>query len=208
MKGVERLIVGGHDDDAVGAAQLLDLRSQLLRDGKRVLGRIGPASLLAVAAVLCGGLACGPADPAQELRAARGQHRVELLNWVVADSGVEGAREAILDLRVRDRGSGLALPCLTVEAVLSGTDRTTETGRETLELNLKGLAEAGRTRLAIYDVQGRLVRVLTERTLASGMHEAPWDGRDGFGTSVSSGVYLVRLERGPFAETRKLLRLR
>jgi hypothetical protein len=70
------------------------------------------------------------------------------------------------------------------------------------------LAERGPARLAVYDVQGRLVRVLTSGALPAGRHEALWDGRNSHGTSVSSGVYFVRLEVGAFEDTKKVLRLK
>jgi len=48
-------------------------------------------------------------------------------------------------------------------------------------------------RLDVYDVAGRLVRVLGEGRIASGWHDVRWDGRDGRGAPASSGVYLYRL---------------
>jgi hypothetical protein len=54
---------------------------------------------------------------------------------------------------------------------------------------------AGAARLAVYDVSGRLVRVLVESDrVGPGAHVAPWDGRDKEGRPVVSGVYYCRLE--------------
>jgi hypothetical protein len=58
------------------------------------------------------------------------------------------------------------------------------------------LPVAGQARLAIYDVAGRLVRVLVEGERAAGSHEAVWDGRDTSGRSAPSGSYLARLVAG------------
>ncbi|HPU86411.1 MAG TPA: FlgD immunoglobulin-like domain containing protein, partial [Candidatus Latescibacteria bacterium] len=61
------------------------------------------------------------------------------------------------------------------------------------------LTEAGHVTLAVYDVNGRLVRTLVgptasaAQTFPSGPHEVVWDGRDSNGREVASGVYLVRL---------------
>jgi YVTN family beta-propeller protein len=47
--------------------------------------------------------------------------------------------------------------------------------------------------LAVYDLQGRRVRTLSHERRPEGVHTVTWDGRDGAGRAVSSGVYLVRL---------------
>ena len=51
----------------------------------------------------------------------------------------------------------------------------------------------------IYDLAGRLVRVLADQSLPAGRHEYVWDGIDQHGRQVASGVYLyaLRPESGP-----------
>ncbi len=56
------------------------------------------------------------------------------------------------------------------------------------------LARDGRVRLEVYDLQGRLVRRLLDARLASGRHDAVWDGCDRGGRSAASGTYLLRLQ--------------
>jgi hypothetical protein len=63
------------------------------------------------------------------------------------------------------------------------------------------LPAAGNARLAIYDLAGRLVRVLVEGERPAGSHEAVWDGRDASGRAVPSGSYLARLVAGGKVET-------
>ena len=46
----------------------------------------------------------------------------------------------------------------------------------------------------LYDVTGRLVRELVNDVLEAGPATVRWDGRDGRGAAVASGVYYVRLE--------------
>jgi choice-of-anchor B domain-containing protein len=60
-------------------------------------------------------------------------------------------------------------------------------------------------RLAVYSIEGRLVRTLVREPLGSGRHERVWDGRDERGTDVASGVYLLRLEAGKDAAARKIV---
>jgi hypothetical protein len=53
---------------------------------------------------------------------------------------------------------------------------------------------AGRAGIRIYGVDGRLVRAFALGTLSAGRHRVRWDGRDGAGREVGSGVYFYRLE--------------
>jgi hypothetical protein len=67
---------------------------------------------------------------------------------------------------------------------------------------------AGQTTVAVYDVAGRLVRTLTSRSYPAGMQRVTWDGRDGNGASVSTGVYFVRSVAGTETNTQKILVVR
>lgn len=55
------------------------------------------------------------------------------------------------------------------------------------------LPEAGRARVDIFDVRGRLVRTLVDEELPAGIHQRTWSGLDDSGRRVASGVYLIRL---------------
>ena len=48
-------------------------------------------------------------------------------------------------------------------------------------------------RVSIYDVTGRLVKILADGQLAGGPHVRIWQGRDATGRQVPSGAYYVRL---------------
>jgi hypothetical protein len=67
------------------------------------------------------------------------------------------------------------------------------------------LAEAGRVSLRIYDLQGRVVRVLVDDRQSRQRHTVGWDGRDAAGREVASGVYFYRLETGAGIETRRMV---
>lgn len=55
------------------------------------------------------------------------------------------------------------------------------------------LARSETVVLEILRADGRRIRVLYSGELPAGRHEFPWDGRDGRGASLASGVYLVRI---------------
>ncbi|MCP4548545.1 MAG: T9SS type A sorting domain-containing protein [bacterium] len=58
-----------------------------------------------------------------------------------------------------------------------------------------GLDAEGPLQLAIYDIQGRLVRILEDRERhPAGFHSVEWHGRDRMGREVPGGVYLIRLQ--------------
>lgn len=50
--------------------------------------------------------------------------------------------------------------------------------------------------LRVYDLQGRLVRVLMEESVAGRRHSVVWNGRDDRGTAAPSGLYVYRLVAG------------
>ena len=56
------------------------------------------------------------------------------------------------------------------------------------------LPQPGPVRILIYDVAGRLVRILVDGLRDAGRRSVQWNGRDNRGTPVASGVYFVRLE--------------
>jgi len=65
------------------------------------------------------------------------------------------------------------------------------------------LPRAGRVRLAVYDIAGRLVRVLIDEVLPAASHTAEWRGLDGHGRPVASGSYFMRLTSGDYGAVRK-----
>jgi hypothetical protein len=64
-------------------------------------------------------------------------------------------------------------------------------------------------RMAIYDVAGRLVKVLVDETAkSSGRHETYWDGRLSNGNPAATGVYFCRLVVGDQKVSKKLVLVR
>ncbi|MFN2371654.1 MAG: FlgD immunoglobulin-like domain containing protein, partial [Candidatus Krumholzibacteriia bacterium] len=62
--------------------------------------------------------------------------------------------------------------------------------------------------LAVYDVQGRLVRRLAVGTVTAGEHTVVWDGSDDGGRRVGSGVYFARLASGGQVVQHKMVMLK
>jgi|GEM_PF-1843264 hypothetical protein len=57
----------------------------------------------------------------------------------------------------------------------------------------------------IIDVKGIPIRRLFDGHANSGLHRLHWDGRDGNGESVPSGIYLIRLQRPTYLITEQIL---
>ncbi len=67
------------------------------------------------------------------------------------------------------------------------------------------LAGSGRVRIAIFSIDGRLVKTLVDESFAAGRHERVWDGKDGGGRTVASGTYLYIMEAPGIRQTRRML---
>jgi hypothetical protein len=70
------------------------------------------------------------------------------------------------------------------------------------------LPRAGEARVEVFNALGVRVRTLTRGTRTAGQHTVTWDGRDGSGHKVASGVYLVRLAFGGASIERSLSLIR
>jgi len=67
------------------------------------------------------------------------------------------------------------------------------------------LPVSGSVHLAVYNVQGRLIRILMDGPELSGRKTVFWDGRDTEGREVSSGLYIYRLDTDTSMEMRKMI---
>lgn len=70
------------------------------------------------------------------------------------------------------------------------------------------VGRVGPVQMRLYDPAGRVVRTLVHELLASGRHDARWDGRDQEGRPCPSGVYLCRLDAGRDRVTLPIVLLR
>jgi len=71
-----------------------------------------------------------------------------------------------------------------------------------------GVPSPQRVRVSVYDVAGRLVRVLADREFEAGNQFVTWDGRSGAGNAVASGVYFCRMTAAGFTGARAMVLLK
>lgn len=75
----------------------------------------------------------------------------------------------------------------------------------TIEFYLPVSVEAS---VRVYNVRGELVATLANEKKPAGTHTVQWDGTDGAGRQVSSGLYLYQLKIGDVEKTRRMLLIR
>ena len=67
---------------------------------------------------------------------------------------------------------------------------------------------ADHVRLIIYDISGRYIASLVDRFLNVGSYTYQWDGKDSYGQSVASGMYISALTNSTSTQTQKMLLLK
>ncbi len=70
-----------------------------------------------------------------------------------------------------------------------------------------GLPTAGRAKVQVFDIRGRLVRTLADDSFTEGFTTAHWDGSDDDGRRLASGLYVIRMTAGRFHGSRKAVLL-
>ena len=62
--------------------------------------------------------------------------------------------------------------------------------------------------VVIYDIMGRQIRSLLHQKQLAGYHQVQWDGRNDFGETVASGMYVYALKAGKYLNTKKMVMLK
>ena len=70
------------------------------------------------------------------------------------------------------------------------------------------LPEQSHVKICIYDMLGRLVRVLVNQTQDAGYRSVIWDARNDFGKPVNAGIYIYQIKAGNFVYSRNMLLLK
>ncbi len=63
-------------------------------------------------------------------------------------------------------------------------------------------------KLQVYDITGRLVKVLSDMEQEAGLHIVSWNAHDNSGNSVASGIYFLRITAGSYVNTVKMMLLK
>jgi immune inhibitor A len=68
-----------------------------------------------------------------------------------------------------------------------------------------GLMKRSDVRIVIYNLLGQEIRTLFRGVKEAGFHSQQWDGRDNYGRTVASSIYIYRLETAENVYTRKMI---
>ena len=111
-----------------------------------------------------------------------------------ASSRVSGLREIEYTISHPDSSDGLM--------VLEQNDPNPFNVSTKIEFKIPDACEV---KVAVYDVNGALIRTLLNSILWSGIHKVEWDGKDDGGNAVESGIYLYKLYAGVYSLTKKMV---
>ncbi len=106
---------------------------------------------------------------------------------------------------------GLARISPSIDVVLGRgrlLDPTPVPANPRVEIGVELPLGAAAAAIRVYDVAGRLVRMLHEGALRPGVHRFVWQGDNERGGNAPSGVYLVRLDADGGVDTRRVVLLR
>lgn len=70
------------------------------------------------------------------------------------------------------------------------------------------LNTTGNVRIQIYNITGQLIRTFVMGYQPAGSYSVRWDGRNESGDQTASGVYLYRIEAGPYEVTNRMVLLK
>jgi hypothetical protein len=70
------------------------------------------------------------------------------------------------------------------------------------------IANDANVNLDIWNLQGQKIRTLVGKEQKSGYYSVVWDGRNDAGQTVSTGLYLYRVQAGSFVATHKMLMIK
>jgi hypothetical protein len=63
-------------------------------------------------------------------------------------------------------------------------------------------------RIDIFDIQGKIVKILVNDTFMTGNHTVAWNGKNNYGEYAAAGMYFYHLTAGNFSQTKKMILLK
>jgi endoglucanase len=132
---------------------------------------------------------------------------VERFEIAAEQQDLHGVRLWFDEIKLTGPGSGVA-DGSTLQPVRIGLDQNSPNPFNPstwIHYRLAGFTDV---RIAVYDAAGRLVRTLVDHEQAPGAHSVAWDGRDEYGKSSPSGLYIYILKAPGFRQSRKMVLMR
>ncbi len=96
----------------------------------------------------------------------------------------------------------IALPSIPAEYILEQNYPNPFNPETAIRFSLK---EKGMVSLKIYNLQGKLIRIMVDQNLEAGLHSVVWNATDERGIKVANGAYLYTLKINGFEETKMMI---
>ena len=71
-----------------------------------------------------------------------------------------------------------------------------------------GLPKDSKVRIAVYDINGRVVNLLVDSAQPAGQRSVIWNGKNDAGMVVAAGLYFYKMQAGNFHQTNKMILLK
>jgi agmatine/peptidylarginine deiminase len=113
-----------------------------------------------------------------------------------------GHHQVILKV-VSDLINGLVEPSVHALSVIESVSPNPFSSETNISINLDDDTELN---LAVYNLQGQVIKTMAGQLFVKGRHEITWDGKDAYGQKAPSGIYLMKLKTENGVETRKLIK--
>ena len=140
----------------------------------------------------------GPVDYVDTLRVVWPDGKVQVVEQIAVDQRLQLTYPLITSVSTHDAELPHALR-------LWSNYPTPSNGATVIRFDLP---QPATVELAICNLVGQQVAVLVAEELSAGAHQINWDGRDGAGRALASGMDVYRLQTEDSVDTRKLLLVR
>jgi len=70
------------------------------------------------------------------------------------------------------------------------------------------IAKSSDVKISVYNIAGQLVHTIVNENQIPGKYTVVWDGKNGSGENVASGIYFLKMNAGEFSKVRKMTLIR
>jgi len=106
----------------------------------------------------------------------------------------------VIDLGIQTIAYSRSVGSTALSTVLLGAAPNPFLSSTTIRFSLK---EPGDADVQVYDISGRLVKSVFDQWAEAGPHQVSWDGTDGSGSRVASGIYYIHMVAQGYSATQR-----
>ncbi len=155
---------------------------------------------------LVAALSSGPVKTDGEWRAGLSADEIAYVEQMISRMNLDQDLE--LELRLALYGSGGGSPGLPKAYSLAQNRPNPFNPATAISYSVPDQVATAHVAIRVYDIRGRLVRVLVNEVKSAGRYTVFWDGTDQSGRKVASGVYICRMKADGSVFTRKMVLLK